>query len=34
MVERSSAGKKMNAELGERLLANDHNLQIQPETLT
>ncbi len=32
MVE-SDARKKMNAELGERLLGNEYNLQILPEQL-
>ncbi len=32
MVE-SDARKKMSAELGERLLSNEHNLQIPPEQL-
>jgi len=32
MVE-SNTRKKMNSELGERLLENDHNLQISPEQL-
>jgi hypothetical protein len=33
MVE-SDARKKMNAELGERLLGNDHNLHLAPEHLS
>jgi hypothetical protein len=32
MVE-SNTRKKMNAEFGERLLANDHDLHLTPEQL-